>query len=477
MNDLLTYDLIVVGSGAAGLAGAVTFLEQSGDDRRVLVLERGTEAAQPGNSRWTGGFLMMPSAESVASDFVETLMLFERGGIDREPARHIESGRRYYETLAREAVPTITWLAQLGVEFQTNRDSYIVPNFLATRPVGEGAAVVAALLRRLEALGGTVQYQTTAVDLILDDAGAVCGVEILVHNGQRSLLRAGAVLLASGGFQGNPQMMTTHIGKSAWRLNTIAPGGTFNKGEGINMALRAGAAASGQWDMIHGEPTDPRSSRPDAVNTLYPFGILVDNTGHRFVDEGSDIFQETFESVSYRIFQLPGQIAWLIADSRIRDHQDIIRYSRGFFEYDRPYEAASVKQAASIIGVEVDVLKRVLEEFNAACGDESEFDPTILDGLSATGIEIPKSNWSLPIEKPPFLIWPVTCATCFTFGGIATDIEGRVLTNDARVIPRLFAAGEMTGVFYNRYAGGASFLRSLVFGRIAGKGISLKAYE
>jgi tricarballylate dehydrogenase len=99
---------------------------------------------------------------------------------------------------------------------------------------------------------------------------------------------------------------------------------------------------------------------------------------------------------------------------------------------------------------------------------EGEFDPYKVDGLSTVGLEPPKSNWAYRLENAPFIAFPMTAAICFTYGGLKTDTDARVLATNGRPIPGLYAAGEITGLFYHEYPSMVAVLRSLTFGRIAG---------
>jgi Succinate dehydrogenase/fumarate reductase, flavoprotein subunit len=110
---------------------------------------------------------------------------------------------------------------------------------------------------------------------------------------------------------------------------------------------------------------------------------------------------------------------------------------------------------------------RTVKEFNAAV-QPGTFNPNVLDGKGTKGVEPPKSNWALPIDEPPFMAYPVECTVQFTYGGLATDENARVLATNDSPIPGLYAAGEMVGLYYHRYVGGTSVLRALIFGRIAG---------
>ncbi|MBS0530572.1 MAG: FAD-binding protein [Proteobacteria bacterium] len=115
------------------------------------------------------------------------------------------------------------------------------------------------------------------------------------------------------------------------------------------------------------------------------------------------------------------------------------------------------------------ILARTVATFNAAAtGDAARFDATRCDGLAATGLTPPKSNWARPIAKPPFLAYPLVGAIAYTFGGIATNERAEVLRDD-RPIPGLYAAGEMTAHFHGTAPNAVSMLRSVVFGKIAGE--------
>jgi tricarballylate dehydrogenase len=112
-------------------------------------------------------------------------------------------------------------------------------------------------------------------------------------------------------------------------------------------------------------------------------------------------------------------------------------------------------------------LTATVDEYNAAIGP-GELNPRVLDGKSALRLDPPKSNWAFPIVKPPYIAYPLTCAITFTFGGIKTDARARVVTPMGAAIPGLYAAGEVTGLYYHGYPAGTSVLRAATFGRIAG---------
>jgi tricarballylate dehydrogenase len=113
-------------------------------------------------------------------------------------------------------------------------------------------------------------------------------------------------------------------------------------------------------------------------------------------------------------------------------------------------------------------LRATVDEYNAAA-TAVPFDPMRHDGKRAEGIEPPKSNWAQPLTEGPFEAWPVEPRICFTYHGLRVDGETRVLDGDGQPIPGLQAAGEITGIFHGTYPAGTSVLRSLTFGRLAGR--------
>ena len=117
--------------------------------------------------------------------------------------------------------------------------------------------------------------------------------------------------------------------------------------------------------------------------------------------------------------------------------------------------------------------KKTIEEFNEKCTSNNLFDPTKLDNKSTIGLKIPKSNWALQIDKPPFRAYPVTGGITFTYGGLKISANGEVLKKNDKIIPGLYACGELIGgVFLNGYPGGSGLTSGAVFGRIAGYGAS-----
>jgi tricarballylate dehydrogenase len=251
-------------------------------------------------------------------------------------------------------------------------------------------------------------------------------------------------------------------------MRPISPGTAFNDGAGIRAALAAGARRSGDWNGMHAEPVDARSRKSAPVVLVYPYGIVVDRDGRRFFDEGAGLVHETWETLAREIHcSLPGRTAYAILDAGLLD---IPGYGRAIRSELPPVLADSIPGLAAALGIPAPALAATMATYNAACaGDASRFDATRVDGLaSAPGLSPPKSNWARPLSRAPFLAWPLVGAIAYTFGGIATDTQARVL-GGGRPLDGLFAAGEITGHFHGTAPNAVAMLRALVFGRIAGK--------
>jgi tricarballylate dehydrogenase len=332
-------------------------------------------------------------------------------------------------------------------------------------PNGGGAAIVAGLGGVLERTEGVqLLYETEAVRLSVSEEGRVDGVLVRGRDGLLRRLGADSVVIASGGFEGNQEMLARYVGERACDMPVIAPGPKNNRGEGLRMAMEVGADTAGQFDMFHGEPVDPRTSKPDAVVYPYPYGIIVNGRARRFFDEGQNSFDSTFEQLGYEIWRNQEQTAFFVGDQTSLSVQgfDIVNLTD-----QPPVTADTIGGLAGELGLDPDALERTVAEYNAAIGP-GEFDPYSFDGKSTVGVEPPKSNWAFPLDSPPFIAYPLTCAITFTFGGIRTDSSARVVTPNGTPIPRLYAAGEVTGLYYHEYPAGTSVLRSVTFGRIAG---------
>jgi len=448
--------IVVVGGGAAGLCAALSALEtgrEVGIDARVTILDRAPEAACGGGSRWSPSNIRMRAPDAMESTFVDEIMAQSSGRADRA----------YFERLAAEAPATARWLQAKGVAFHTP-PYYLAKGPARIQPVGAIGVLFETLWRAAKAAGVEFLYERELRRLIVD-TGRVAGVEI---GPTPADLRADAVVLACGGFEGNGAMLRQHLGPGAESLRPISPGTAFNDGAGIRAALDAGARRSGDWNGMHIEPVDARSQASAPVVLVYPYGIVVDRNGQRFFDEGAGLMHETWEKFAREIhFARPGRTSYAIFDAALLD---IPEYGRAIRSAVPPVRADSISGLAAQLGIPEAALARTVDAYNAACtGDASRFDETRKDGLaSAPGLSPPKSNWARPLVRAPFLAWPLVGAIAYTFGGIDTDADARV-RGDHGPIPGLYAAGEITGHFHATAPNAVAMLRALVFGRIAGR--------
>ena len=469
------YDVVVVGCGVAGLSAAVAAAEGGA---RVAVLERAPREERGGQSRYTEAYLRMKSESEVTDDFETHLAENGAGAISPaliEEAAQPPASRSalantlsiadpdVIETLALNAGPTIAWMKTLGVRFDFLPTQFLTRSQPRLLPVGGGEALVEALAARAEKLGVGFHYETSAQELVRGDDGTIAGVWAKTRGGPaRKLL--GRVVLACGGFEGNTEMLTRYLGPRSVYLRPICRGGYYNRGDGIRMGLAVGAATCGDFGSYHAEPIDPRSGISEPALFIFPYGILVNASGKRFTDEAPGTVDAYYERVTRRIYEQDGGAAWVILDAR---HLAIPNYRLGIRTDQPPISAASVTELAAKLNLREATLIDTIAEYNRCCVAGS-YKPLELDGLATKGLEPPKSNWALPIDQAPFHAYPIMSANVFTFGGLKTDSLGRVVDNDGDPIANLYAAGEMTGLYYGNYTGSTSVLRGMVFGRLAG---------
>jgi tricarballylate dehydrogenase len=452
--------LVVVGHGAAGLAAALSAAEQadrSGLRIDITLLEKSREAEAGGNTRWSPCYMRLDAPDRLGSGFEDDMQQASDGLADRN----------YFRALADNATATIGWLQTHGVEF-TIPVYYLSAGPARIQPVGGGKAIVEKLADAAKCVGVNILYETAMNGLVMADGYRVRGVETQSVDGVTTTLDADAIILASGGFQGNAAMMRAQFGLGAETLRLISPGTGFDTGDGIRIAMDQGARVSGDWNGMHIEPVDPRAKNSAPVVLVYPHGIVVDQDGRRFFDEGCGLVHETWEVFARDIhFGRPKNIAYAILDGRLFE---IEGFERAIRSEVPPYQSGSLEDLAAQIKIPAGNLRETVDTFNAAATlDAARFDATRCDGLAAAGtLNPPKSNWARAITQPPYLAYPLVGAVAYTFGGLATNERAEVLSEHGPM-PGLYAAGETTGHFYRTAPNAVSVLRALVFGRIAGR--------
>jgi tricarballylate dehydrogenase len=482
-------DVVVVGAGNAALTAALAAREKGAE---VLVVEKASAKERGGNSRFSGGLFrfayegleglkpLLPSlppaewncvevGDYSAERYFEDIMRVTRGRADPALAR----------TLAEESYATVLWMTGLGIEWEwTSLWSVQMGGKRRFNPgsilevKNKGLGLMGYLFAACEKAGIHVFYDAEMLGF-LQDGGGVRGVQVKTAGGLRDI-KSGAVVLASGGFEASAEMRVRYLGAN-WEKVKVR-GTRHNTGETLEVALDLGAKPAGDFQGSHATPVDANAPAvgqiqlTDKTNRLsYPYSIMVNTLGRRFVDEGEDLGQYTYAKIGHAILAQPGTVAYQIFDQKTVQLLEE-RYSTG-----TPVVAETLEELAGKLTISPDVLRQTVEEFNAAV-QPGEFNPAAKDGKSTRGLDPPKSSWALPIDTPPYTAYPVACGITFTYGGVAIDTKARVLDTSDKPIDRLYATGEITGgFFYYNYPGGAGLMRGAVFGRLAGTHAATKA--
>ena len=477
-NNVRTFDVVVVGCGVAALCAAVAAAEAGA---KVAVLERSTFEERGGNTRYTTAALRMKSEEEVSEDFIQSFV--DHSGYHIQPD-FIESTVLDYENwpstvksgnftdpeiisfFADNCPIAIQWLKQCGVKFGgigfygvTARSS---PRIAIT---GGGLHLIEVMTDYAKEKGVTFFFETSAQSLVQDFTGAISGVYAYQKTIGGAQFNAPSVILACGGFQGNPEMVVRYLGPKGRYLRPVALGGYFNKGEGIEMALRIGASPAGDFAEYHAEPIDPRSANTEPLIMAYPYGVLVNSLGLRFIDEAPGPIDASYEATTRIIAEQKQGIAFCILDNKINNIDNWKRCVRSDIA---PVSAPSIDALGKALGFDGARAAQSINEYNLSCGN-GVFNPYILDGLSTEGISPRKSNYAIPLDTAPFHAYPIISSNTFTFGGLKVNTNCQVISKDGDVLPGLYAAGETVGLYYGKYPGATTVLRGAVFGKRAGE--------
>jgi len=481
------YDVIVVGGGNAAFCAALAAQEQGA---KVVILEAAPEEEAGGNSRFTAGSIRvvyngvediktlvpdLTQAEIETTDF--GTYTAEQFFDDMARVTQHRADPDLVELLVTRSFDTLNWMREKGVRFIPiyGRQAFKIDGKfkfwggLTVESVGGGPGLVNMLTEAAKKRGIEIRYRTRALDL-LSSGDRVEGVRIR-HDGKVSELRGKAVVLASGGFQANPEWRTRYLGPG-WDLAKVR-GTRFNTGDGIRMALEIGASPCGNWSGCHAvgwEMNAPEFGDLAVGDQFqkhsYPFAIMVNATGKRFVDEGADFRNYTYAKYGRVILEQPGQFAWQIFDQKVKHLQ---RDEYRIRQITKVTADTIEELAKKLDGVNAEQFVKTIAEWNKAVRQDIPFNPNVKDGRRSEGLAINKSNWANTIDTPPYEGYAVTCGITFTFGGLRINTDCEVLNTDYQPIRGLYAAGELVGgIFYFNYPGGSGLCSGAVFGKIAG---------
>jgi tricarballylate dehydrogenase len=454
------YDAIVVGGGNAAMCAALSAREGGA---RVLVLERSPEYERGGNTRHTRNIRCSHAAadQFFSGPYSEEEHLQDLIGVTGGPA-NLDLAK----LAVRESSRLPAWMSAQGVHWQQPLAGTLHLGRTNRWFLGGGKALLNTYYRAAASKGIEVRYNARVEDLVIENNRFEAVRLAAGNNGSGpELVRGRAVVVAAGGYEANIEWLKRHWGDAA--ENFIIRGSAYNDGTLLAALLKAGAKSMGDPKGFHAIAVDARAPKFDGgiVTRLdvVPFGIVVNRFSRRFYDEGEDIWPKRYAIWGTLIASQPGQIAYGIVDAKTID-----RFLPPVF---KPYRADSLGDLAAQLGLDPAAFVNTLAEYNRATAGNADAQMQRLDGLCTQGITPKKSNWALPIDRPPFYGLPLRPGITFTYMGVAVDERARVLDASGRAFRNVYAAGEiMSGnILTKGYLGGFGLTIGSVFGRLAGR--------
>ena len=486
-------DVVVVGAGGAGMTAAIT---AAAEGKSVVILE--SQSMVGGNSvRATGGMNAGKTVYQDENEFGEsagvekTLKTAAEKYADNEtitalaktvseqwaayqanPTGYFDSvelmeldtmigGKgindpELVETLCANSADAIDWLDEHGITLH-NVSSFggasvkriHRPVNAEGKTVSVGSYMIPLLQENCEKAGVKMMLDTTATEILTDANGAAVGVKATGASGETVTVNAKAVVLASGGFGANLDMVVKYKPELKGFMTTNAPG---IQGQGIEMAQAIGAATV-DMDQIQIHPTVEANTAALITEGLRGDGaILINEEGKRFIDEVG-----TRDVVSAAEIAQTGSYSWLVVDQAMVDASSVIQ---GYIKKGYTVTGATYEELGKAMGVDAAAFAETMEKWNGYV--EAKNDP-----------DFGRTSFANPLNTAPYYAVKVTAGVHHTMGGLKINANTEVLNEKGEVIPGLFAAGEVTGGVHgaNRL-GGNAVADFTVFGRIAGAAAS-----
>jgi tricarballylate dehydrogenase len=474
-------DVVVVGGGSAAFASAVSARQHGAE--RVVMLEKAPEADFGGNARFSsGGFKF---AHQGTAELLEFVTEDERAELAdwSQPAyttdeflkdiELVQNGRVYWdlaETLVHESNATMHWMHQTGIRFKIARNAQILESS------GRGFQQLHTWREIATGLGIEIRYDSPVVALH-GDHRRVEGVHVDGPEGTYDL-RGRSVILCSGGFQASAELRARYMGAYTAMLKVL--GSRYDTGEVLLMALRLGAAASGDWNQVDASSVSPTPMAPGTIEDTYRRGyqlsVTVNRRAERFMDEGPSMLTTaaagTRTAMSRVQMELgfpelvmsqPGGVVYQIFD------QKAVPLLDAGYGKDITAEADTIPELATKLGLDPARLQATITQFNQAVRDDVAFDPKRPDGRSTVGLTPAKSNWALRVDQPPYVAYAATFGVTMSLGGVRVNTCAQVLNVSGAPIKGLYASGDIIGMYFTTHLSGTGQTRNAVFGRIAGR--------
>lgn len=450
------YDLVVLGSGIAGLVTAVTAVELG---LRVLVLEKTDRIG--GSSAMSGGwFAFTGTDEQSAAGVVDSPASFEADLLS------IGGGRNHLHLISaylQHQEDTYRWLKGRGVIFDDLEVSS--GQSVARSHHSRITTVLDDLFQSFHAGGGHIRFEHRATSLVCGAGNRVVAVAVESPGARHHVGATRGVVVATGGFTRSPDLLSVFAPD---QLQAIPYGGPANTGDGLRMGWRLGA---GMADMscvsgTFGSHPDTTEAFHELLTAYYSGAVIVNALGRRFVDESLD-----YKSLGRAVLSQPGGLAFQVFDSRVRATSRrgvALKDIETLEDLGHIHRADSLQELAITAGIDADALTSTVADYNAAVAGRQPDDQGRTSLCHGAGT--PE-----PINAAPFYAYPCKTLLTSTYSGLTTDERGQVLDVDGGVIAGLYAVGEVTGGFHGSgYMTGTSLGKGAVFGRLAARHAALQ---